>query len=304
MMVNGVSYASITTIQEKAMKNHPIFKEFQYKTPNDTKRSIYDRLMLGGPLYFHYSFIKEILDMRKKALAGVFHGSQYGYSSHKVLKAIEKCGGKFQIENMQNILKAQGPVVFVANHMSTTESMVLPSIIQPLKDVTFVVKQSLIDSWVFGPVMKATLPVAVDRNDPRKDLQKVLNEGSKKLSNGTSVIVFPEGTRQTSFKRENFNTLGIKLAKKAGVQVIPIALKTDFWGQNRITKEWASIHRDRILHFAIGEPISIEGNGKAAHEQVLDFIEGKQKEWKINKNPNYRSSKKQSIHSTPIVQIQ
>lgn len=261
------------------MNHHPIFQNFDYKTPEDTQRSRGDRMMLGGPWYFHYRFIKEILRMRRKALAGTFKGQQYALSSLDVLRAIEACGGKFQVEGMDNILCADGPVVFVSNHMSTTESMVLPAFILPLKDATFVVKQSLIDSRVFGPIMRATHPVAVARKDPRADLLTVLKDGSQKLKSGTSIVLFPEGTRQTVFKRQNFNSLGIKLASKAGVQVIPIALKTDFWGQNRITKEWGSIHRDRTLHFAFGDPITIQAKGKDAHEEVLSFIERKLAEW-------------------------
>ena len=44
-----------------------------------------------------------------------------------------------------------------------------------------------------------------------------------------SVLIFPQTTRELFFDPKKFNTLGIKLAKRAKVPVIPIAVKTDAW---------------------------------------------------------------------------
>ena len=85
--------------------------------------------------------------------------------------------------------------------------------------------------------MRSRNPIVVGRTDPRKDLEAVMNGGVELLKNGISIVIFPQSTRSVEFKPEEFNSLGVKLAKKAGVDVVPIALKTDFWGNGKLIKE-------------------------------------------------------------------
>jgi len=131
---------------------------------------------------------------------------------------------------MHNILKTGKPAVFVGNHMSTLETMVLPAIIQPVKKVIFVIKEELTTYPLFGEIAKARDPILVGRENPREDLKIVLEAGSKKLHEGTSVIIFPQKTRSVYFDPSSFNSLGVKLAKRNKVPVIPIALITDALG--------------------------------------------------------------------------
>ena len=50
---------------------------------------------------------------------------------------------------MENIARDPAPVVFIGNHMSTLETMVLPGLIAPHREVTFVVKESLVKPSAF-----------------------------------------------------------------------------------------------------------------------------------------------------------
>ena len=68
--------------------------------------------------------------------------------------------------------------------MSALETFVLPCIIEPFKDTTFVVKQSLIDYPVFKYVMRSRNPIAVGRTNPRDDLKAVLDGGKRYCRQG------------------------------------------------------------------------------------------------------------------------
>ena len=92
-----------------------------------------------------------------------------------------------------------GPAVFVANHMSTAETQLLPGLIQPIRDVTFVVKDALVKGPVFGPIMRAIDGIGVAQKDARQDFETVMREGCDRLSKGMSVVIFPEGTRNRLF---------------------------------------------------------------------------------------------------------
>jgi 1-acyl-sn-glycerol-3-phosphate acyltransferase len=156
--------------------------------------------------------------------------------------------------------------------MSTLETFVLPVILAPLRPVTFVVKGSLVRYPVFGPVMRSRDPIVVERTNPRADLKTVLDGGAERLARGVSVIVFPQTTRTPLFDPAEFNTIGVKLARRAGVPVVPLALKTDAWGNGRLIKEWGRIDPSRSIHFAFGPPRDITTRGGDEHEDIVRYI--------------------------------
>ena len=95
--------------------------------------------------------------------------------------------------------------------------------------MTFVIKESLKRYPLFKHVMLARKPIVVTRTDPRADLQTVLEQGKDCIERGLSVIIFPQTTRTVDFQRKRFNSIAVKLARRANVPVVPIALRTDGW---------------------------------------------------------------------------
>jgi len=258
------------------------FTENKYETKGN-RRNIFDRLFLNTRWYFVYGYVKEIIKGSRLALKNKYDTAQWAHSSYRIAKNIEKSGGRFFIEGIDNITKVEGPVVIVSNHMSTLETFVFPSIICPLKEFTYVVKDSLINMPLFGNIMKSRKPIVVSRKNSRQDLLNVIKQGKENIEKGISIVLFPEGTRQESFNPENFNSLGVKLAKEAGVPVIPVAIKTDFWGNGKLIKDIGPIRRKEPICIAFGEPVYISGNGKAENRQIIDYISQKVEEFKTYK---------------------
>jgi 1-acyl-sn-glycerol-3-phosphate acyltransferase len=255
------------------------FEDNNYET-NGNKRNIFDKLFLNSRWYFVYGYGKEVIKARSLALKNEYSTGEWVESSYRIMEDVEKSGGKVYIRGMENINKVDGPAVFVSNHMGTLETFVFPCIIAPHKEVTYVVKESLVTNPIFGPVMRSRNPIVVSRKNSKQDLLNVINEGKRILSEGTSIILFPEGTRQAAFNPEKFNSLGVKLAKEAGVPVIPVAIKTDFWGNGKLIKDIGPVRRKEPVCFTFGEPVYISGNGKAEQKQILEFITLKINEYK------------------------
>ncbi len=257
----------------------PFFTEAAYDTPKDKPRFLMDRVFLNTRWFFVSGYLNEIIKARSLALKGTYNNQAWAESSHNIFNLIEGCGGRFHLRGLDNLVACEGPVVFISNHMSTLETFVFPCIIAPKMDVTFAVKESLTKHPLFGPVMRSRDPIAVGRNNPREDFQTVMNKGKELLAKGTSVIIFPQSTRDVKFIPEEFNSLGIKLAKAAGVQVVPVAIKTDFWQNGKYLKDLGPIDRSKNIHMIFGEPFSIKGNGKDDHQKVVDFISDNLKQW-------------------------
>jgi 1-acyl-sn-glycerol-3-phosphate acyltransferase len=194
-------------------------------------------------------------------------------------RALEAAGVRFDISGLEHVAAVEGSCVFIGNHMSTLETFILPVILLPFKKITFVVKQSLMDYPVFGHVMRSRDPIAVGRTNPREDLRAVLEGGAARLGRGISLVIFPQTTRVPEFVPKEFNTIGIKLAKRADAPVIPFALKTDAWGNGRLVKDFGRIDPSRTVHFAFGAPLRVVQQGAAEHQQVIRFIIEKLRAW-------------------------
>lgn len=256
------------------------FKEDTYQTDPDTPRLFLDKLAFNTRIVFLSKFIGQVFKSSNQATKGIYDTTAWAKSSYDIFKLIESVGGRFSLTGLDNIKNCKGSVIFVSNHMSILETMIFPSIIAPQKDTTFVVKENLTTYPIFGPIMRSRDPIVVSRSNSRQDLATVMTKGQELLSDGMSIVIFPQSTRNTEFKPEEFNSLAVKLAGKAKVPVIPIAIKTDFWTNGKYLKDLGAIHRDRIIHMNFGEPIPINGNGKDEHKKIVDFIAGHLDEWK------------------------
>ncbi len=214
------------------------------------------------------------------AKRGAYDSADWYNSSVNIVRILEDVGCRLEVSGMENLQDIDRPCIFIGNHMSTLETFVLPSLIMPHGfDLTYVIKRSLVEYPVFGNVVKTRKPVVVDRVNPREDLKVVMEEGSKQLADGRSMIIFPQHTRTVNFDPKQFNSIGIKLAKKTNALVIPVALLTWAWSAGKRVKDFGPIYPERTIHFAFGEPFEVSGNGKEEQQRVVNFIQQHLDRW-------------------------
>jgi 1-acyl-sn-glycerol-3-phosphate acyltransferase len=261
----------------------PIADKDSYETEAGRPRPLFSKIIRQSSLIFYLRLFRTIWINSIKAKKKNYDGTDWANSSLDVMLELEDAGVRFEITGMKNIGSFAGPAVFIANHMSSLETFVLPCLVQPIKPVTFVVKKSLVDAPFFGHIMRSRDPILVGRENPREDLKAVIGKGTEKLGTGISIIIFPQSTRSDLFIPEEFNSLGIKLAARAGVPVVPVALKTDAWGTGRIIKDFGPIDKNKTAYFAFGEPITVEGRGIDEHRHVIDFIQENLAKWNRKK---------------------
>lgn len=228
---------------------------------------------------FYRQIIPIVFKAANLAKKGLYDDEEWCKSSLDALRALELAGVRFDIRGIENFKELKEPCVFIGNHMSTLETFILPCIIVPYKRVTFVVKQSLVEYPVFKYVMRSRDPITVTRTNPREDLKAVLEGGKRLLNEGVSVIIFPQTTRVLQFDPKEFNSIGIKLAQKANVPVVPLALKTDAWQNGKILKDFGKIIPEKTVYFEFGKPLWVKDKGVEEHKAVIDFIQTKLKQW-------------------------
>lgn len=258
-----------------------------YDTPDNIPVSLAYRLMLRSRWYFYlYNFGIFLQSGRLGAKGKLDKDAQIRLSSGNV-HLIERVGGRVHIRGLENMRSLNGgPAVIIANHMSLLETAIMHAIIREDLDFSFVVKESLLHIPYFKHILASMNAIPVSRTNPREDLKTVLAEGKKALLSGRSMIVFPQSTRLDYFDPEQFNSIGVKLAKSANVPILPLALKTDFISIGKVVRDMGPIHPEKDVWFEFGKPLTVEGNGQEQHRQVIDFISSRFAAWKENESRN------------------
>jgi 1-acyl-sn-glycerol-3-phosphate acyltransferase len=265
------------------MENKNVFNPFpndSYDTPVDSERGLFDKLCLGwrGSFYLRNFHVFAVTGMHGKA--GTLDQEIQTRQSLKNFRIVENCGGRIHLRGLDNSSKFDAPAVIIGNHMSLLETAVMHAFLRPRRDFTFVIKRSLLDVPFFGNIMRALNAIPVDRVNPREDFKAVMEGGLKRLSAGQSVIVFPQSTRSSTFDPAEFNSIGVKLAKHAGVPIIPLDLRTDFLENGRKFRDLGPIRRENPVWFEFGEPMmKVAGSGKAEQEAIVEFIKDRLKSW-------------------------
>ena len=214
-----------------------------------------------------------------KAKWSTYTGQDWTNSSLKVLHALEKVGVEFEVTGVEHLEAVDGACLVVGNHMGTLETMILPGIIQPIRNVTFVVKQALVSYPIFKHVMRSRNPIAVSQTDPRADLKLMLTGGLERLGNGISLVVFPQGERSLTFEPSQFNSIGVKLASRSKVPIVPLALVTDAWELGSVVSDVGKIDPSKKVRFAFGSPLTVEGRGAEENEAIIQFVTEKLRGW-------------------------
>ena len=267
----------------KPLKNtfsdSPFLRADSYETPIDRQLHWLFRLIPSPSFAFYSRMIWVVERGGRLAKRGLYDGPTWAKSSLAILRQLEDVGVKIRVEGLARLDQLDGPTVIVANHMSTLETFVLPAIMRPRRPITFVVKQSLLDYPFFGPIMRSCNPIAVGRASPREDLALIFKEGVERLEKGVSLIIFPQTTRTPEFDPAKFNSIGAKLASRAGVPLMPLALTSEAWGNGKRLRDFGPIRPELPVRFRFGPPIAPDGRGAQAHQAASDFIRETLREW-------------------------
>jgi 1-acyl-sn-glycerol-3-phosphate acyltransferase len=125
-----------------------------------------------------------------------------------------------QVEGLEHLRPGQA-YVYAANHRSNFDIFVLISILPGR--FLFVAKKSLFKIPVFGQALSAIGSVSVDRDNLQSAIQS-LNRATAIVKSGTSMIIFPEGTRATSRELLPFKKGVFIMAQKAGQPIVPVSI--------------------------------------------------------------------------------
>lgn len=129
-------------------------------------------------------------------------------------------GTELVVKGKEN-LWSHRPAVFILNHQSSMDMFIAAKLIR--KDARGVAKKSLKNLPIIGQMLQAGGAIFIDRANKDKAIE-AMKPAVDALKSGTSVIIFPEGTRSKSYTLGKFKKGAFHLAMQAGVPIVPIII--------------------------------------------------------------------------------
>ncbi len=162
-------------------------------------------------------------------------------------------GIKNRVTGMENLPTGKtSAAVLLVKHQSAWETFVMVALMpHPL---AYVFKKELLYVPFFGWAMGRMDMIHIDRSQRTQAFSKVVAQGKRLMSQGTWVIMFPEGTRINRGQKGVYKSGGTRLAIETGAPVIPVAVTS--------AKCWprkAFIKKPGVVDFSIGKPIDSTG---------------------------------------------
>jgi putative phosphoserine phosphatase / 1-acylglycerol-3-phosphate O-acyltransferase len=149
-------------------------------------------------------------------------------------------GVELEVEGERHLWSSR-PCVFVFNHQSKADVMILAKLIR--RDMGGVGKKEIRDIPILGKLMEWGGTVFVDRADGKsaiKAMEPLIDAIQKE---GKSICIAPEGTRSLTPKLEPFKKGAFHLAMQAGVPIVPIVIHnaTDVAPKNEFVMRPATV---------------------------------------------------------------
>jgi len=189
---------------------------------------------------------------------GLFAGRRY------VRWILWSCRVQVETEGLEYIQRDQ-PYVVMSNHQSLFDIAVLADTL-PLT-WRFVAKRELTRIPFFGWGMLAAGHVVIDRQDNERSVRS-LKLAAERVRSGTSVIIFPEGTRSPDGALRRFKSGGFHLAIEAGVPILPATVS----GSRRITPRKSLRVESGLIRVRYGKPIPTAGLTSDDRERLKEQV--------------------------------
>ena len=176
---------------------------------------------------------------QRQAIAEVCH-----IWSDKVAKHFKT---NIKVINPEN-LPEEGPCVYVSNHQSYADILVLLNVIK--HQTVFIAKEELASIPVFSKWILRIGSLFILRGDARESL-KTISEGVDMIKDGYSLVIFPEGTRSRGGQMGEFKPGSLKLATKAKTVVVPLTIN----GSYKMYEEPGQITKNVTIEITVHKPV-------------------------------------------------
>ena len=257
-----------------------------YKTKDDHRAPFRAKPSALATIGFSYNVMRVFPLCAIYEPLGKLDTEKWAHFCFSTFTGAEKLGMNVIFDGWKNRQAYDGPVVYLCNHMSTIETILLPPVVLTYGPFSVVAKRSLLHLPFLEKAATHMGMVAVGRKSPREDLMHILNVGVDRIKSGSSFLIFPQGTRQNVFSRNQFSSIGTKLAEKAGCPVVPIVVDTrcqltrEKGILRKVFKDFGPLDTSYDIRCSCG-PVIPHGKSKVMQESAFDWMASRLEEWNM-----------------------
>lgn len=215
---------------------------------------------------------------------GLLNTEKWARFCFSTVQTAERLGMNVLFEGWENRAAVDGPVMYLCNHMSTVETILLPPALLMYGPFNVVVKQSLSHLPFLEKAASHMGLVPVARKSPKEDLVNMLRIGTERIAAGNSFLIFPQGSREAVFSRKLYSSIGAKLAERAGVPVVPLVVDTRCQPVRskgvlkHVFKDFGPVDTSFDIRCACGPAIPC-AKARTMHEAAFDWMAAKLESW-------------------------
>lgn len=158
-----------------------------------------------------------------------------------------------------------GAAVYMPNHQSNFDILALYAGL-PVQ-FRWLAKEELFRIPLFGFAMHRTGYIPVDRSDHKKAIRSMA-EAARRISEGTSVIVFPEGTRSPDGALLPFKKGGFVLAINAAAPIVPVAI----CGSHDVMPKYTRWIRGGHIRVTLFPAVPTAGTTPAGRDALMEAV--------------------------------
>ncbi len=171
---------------------------------------------------------------------------------------------KVEVKNRDNISNKDS-YVFIANHQGAFDIFAIYGYLN--HNFKWMMKKSLKNIPFVGSACIAAGHILVDRSSPSA-VAKTMETARKRLENGMSLVIFPEGSRTLDRKLQTFKKGAFKLAIDFNRPLVPVTIDGSFDIMRRNSK---SINPGKIV-ITIHKPIEPSADMDAIMTESYEAI--------------------------------
>lgn len=149
-------------------------------------------------------------------------GRRQHWCAHTWCRLIAATAGmRVTVVGLEHLPESGSPVVYMANHQSYMDIPVLFGFL-PVQ-FRIIAKESLFKVPFMGWHLTRAGNIPINRSNRREAMRSIAS-AAERIREGTSVVVFPEGTRSRHGALQAFKAGSFKLAVTAGVPIVPLTI--------------------------------------------------------------------------------
>lgn len=175
-------------------------------------------------------------------------------------------GVRVEIDGLNTVEKDR-PAVYVPNHVSFFDIFALLATL-PV-DFKFIFKEEIMRVPILGWAMRKAGYVSIDRSSPAK-ARHTFKQAVHIVKNGTSLVVFAEGTRSEDGQLQPLKRGAFQLAIASGSPIIPVAIK----GSNKIMPKGSFKLKKGSMTIQLGSPILASNYSRKTMPELIERVTG------------------------------